>query len=68
MKRRLKLDIKRIVTKRRQMGLAQYNVAHLADVSVVTIGAMERGKNVHLGTLKKVCDVLGLPMDEIVRG
>jgi transcriptional regulator with XRE-family HTH domain len=68
MKRRLKLDIKRILATRRKMGLAQYDLAYLADVSVVTIGSLERGKNVHLGTLKKVLDVLGLPMDEIVKG
>lgn len=53
---------------REAAGISQRTLAKEAKISRSTIANLELGTapNVHLGTLKSLCDALGLPITEIL--
>lgn len=49
-----------IKNRRNELQLTQQNLADLAEVGINTVVAIERGTgNPSLGTLQKICDVIG---------
>lgn len=60
---------KRIVTKRKQLGLSQEELAELADVSPQMISTAERGsKSILSENLLKLSNALGVTADYLLTG
>lgn len=54
---------RRIIAIRQNLGLSQQALAERADLSVDSIGKLERGEQlVSLKTLNKLCQALGIPL------
>lgn len=63
------MELKEIMKQRREiLSLSQLDLAEMADVSLATVKAIERGKgNPSLATVGKILDVLGLEIDYRIR-
>ena len=59
----LEFTRRRIIALRQNIGLSQQALAERADLSVDSIGKLERGEQlVSLKTLNKLCQALGIPL------
>jgi transcriptional regulator with XRE-family HTH domain len=63
-----KLIGERIRKYRKEKGLSQEELAHLANLHTTYIGQLERGeKNATLGSVEKVANALGIPLENLFR-
>jgi transcriptional regulator with XRE-family HTH domain len=63
----MKYDIARIRKERILKGWSQTQLARAVGLHVSSVSLIERGKISGMpGTLKTICEVLGIPMEEIL--
>lgn len=58
------MDVIKVLKERRKMlGITQNDLSQMSDISIATIKDIERGSgNPSLGTLVKICDILGMEL------
>lgn len=62
----MKLDSAKLVTARHRMGLNQTQLAKKSRLTLTTISKAENGHDLYPSTGKKICQVLGIDLAEMV--
>jgi transcriptional regulator with XRE-family HTH domain len=63
----IQIDTKRLEAERVLRGWSKTRLAALAGVDPATVSRLERGHHRKASTLKRVADVLGLRMEELLK-
>ena len=48
-----------------QRKMSKYDLIHLARISLTTVNSMEKGNNVNLDILRKICEALRVGLGDI---
>jgi transcriptional regulator with XRE-family HTH domain len=65
--KRLEVDVDKVVELRFNEGLSQRELAARASVSNQSVAKLEQGGNLRPATLKKIADVLGVKVTDLMK-